>query len=379
MNHSKDMDRIDDQDFLRSISSEYAADQVRCLLAVWLILGPAYLLIGVCFWRGWMTPFDWVMQSVWTLGMLVLCPMLLLFFAWGSKHLGKWPRCPVCGNPICTLLPALVTKRCPHCHSQIIADQRKGIPITPCLQMRDFLSKRTAIPSLPIDYESIKKVRILLPLPFLILTLILLKEETMEPDVIMAFIVAFMGFVVISIFGVTPMIPIAFLMRICRLMKLTPENQVCCPECGQIPSTHIVRMSGCCSQCGAKLLDLLSEPDNPKMMEWHALKQYYAWNFRGIVVLNLLLVLSLILFFLFHSVSLWMIFVGQTTVFLLFHVLNARMGQQIGLSKNCPHCAFPIKQAVRELLAYGRCPNCSHKLIRDGNHASEYSTEDHED
>ena len=287
--------KIDWQEFRERINRETDNDCLRNAILAWMI-GIVYLFIGVFYWKQWMAQCDFKEQAIWLLPVLFGAPVLLVGCSAFSRMLGDWPRCLACRKRLHELRPAIASKRCPHCNAVILADTRDivpgyELPLTPA----EISAKKQGYS--PSDYTSdcIKSIRMLwVGLPLVILLFFALGiNRNLELEPLMEKTVLLMGGSVIAFFGIAPLVPVNSIAEILHRIRLMPENQSAyCPECGAIPFWRIARVSGCCSECGAKLLQLPEEPDTPEMIDWKRLKCTAVPYFFEIVIFALLFELT---------------------------------------------------------------------------------------
>lgn len=351
MNHRYGTDKINWQDFRDRLNRETASAQTRDIISAWLV-GLIYLLIGTFCWREWMSQCDWIQQIVWALVMLVSGPILLGMNAGLSRLLGNWPCCPSCGRKIYSPTPVLASKHCPHCHAYIIKDNRELSP--------EYVYCRTTM-----NTNFLRAIRIILITPpltgILSFAFGLIGEKEFEP--MMEAMVSVMGGGIIGMMGIAPLISASWMIRVCIFLRLIPKDKfIYCPECGCIPSAYVARMSGCCSECGAKLLEIPDDPDTPEMLDWHLLKQYYNWNIRGIVGGYILMYVCFVPMI---TLKWWWLLWLLGTMACVVVIQNFRLKRLAEIPKKCPHCTQLLDRTILSLLHYGRCPNCRCKLVHD--------------
>jgi len=357
--------KINRQDFRDWLNQASASARMLTSILAWLI-GLAYLLVGAFFWREWMAQYDLKIQAFWMLPVFAAGPALLGFAALFNRIVGNWPRCPTCGKKIHALLPTLASKRCPHCHALILEDTRELSPgyLLP-LTMEESLEKKPGY-TLSVDTEFLRKVRIILVTPPLMIALFLAfgLNHDMELELMMAAIVQIMGIAIIGMVGLPSLISISWMTHVCRFLQLIPKEQfIYCPECGCIPSASIARRTGCCSECGAKLLELANEPDTPDMLDWHAVKRYETGKSRSAIIAAVLYPV----FLLGSLLKCWRLLWALGAIYAITIWQDFRLKKLARIPKKCPHCSRQLAQsAIRSLLNYGRCPRCNHKLVRDG-------------
>lgn len=359
--------KIDWREFRERINRETDNDCLRNAILAWMI-GIVYLVIGVFYWKQWMAQCDFKEQVIWLLPVLFGVPVLLVGCSAFSRMLGDWPHCPACGKRLHELCPTIASKRCPHCNAVILADARDIVPgyELPLTPAEISTGKQGYSPS---NYTSdgIKSMRTLwggIPLVILLFCALGLKRS-LELEPLMEKTVLLMGGSVIAFCGVATLIPVNFIAGILRRLRLMPENQSAyCPECGAIPLRRIARLSGCCSECGAKLLQLTEEPDTPEMIDWKRLKCYCRWSMnpwtRIALAVTAYPVLASVLI-----IAKWYFLCIVGAVFLLYQMVLLYLKRQAAIPSKCPHCKSLLTQNEWILLHYGRCPNCRRKLVRD--------------
>jgi len=357
--------KINRQDFRNWLNQANASARMRTNILAWVI-GLAYLLVGAFFWREWMAQYDLKIQAFWMLPVFAAGPALLGFAALFNRIVGNWPRCPTCGKKIHALLPTLASKRCPHCHALILEDTRELSPgyLLP-LAMEESLEKKLGY-TLSVNTEFLREVRIILVTPPLMIALFLVfgLNLDMELEPMMAAIVQIMGVAIIGMVVLPSLISIPWMTRICRSLQLIPKEKfIYCPECGCIPSASIARRTGCCSECGAKLLELANEPDTPVMLDWHAVKRYETGKSRSAIIAAVLYPM----FLLGSLLKCWRLLWALGAIYAITIRQDFRLKKLARIPKKCPHCSRQLAQgAIRSLLDYGRCSRCNHKLVRDG-------------
>lgn len=353
------------QEFRDWLHQASASARMRTNILAWLI-GLAYLLVGAFFWREWMAQYDLKTQALWMLPVFAAWPVLLGFAALFNRIVGNWPLCPACGKKIHTLLPTLASKRCPHCHALILEDMRELSPgyLLP-LTMEESLEKKSGY-TLSVNTEFLREVRIILIAPLLMIALFLAfgLNRDMELEPMMTAIVQTIGVAIIGMAVLPSLISIPWMTRVCRSLRIIPKEQfIYCPECGCIPSASIARRTGCCSECGAKLLELANEPDTPDMLDWHAVKRYETGRSRSAIVAAVLYPM----FLLGSLLKCWRLLWALGAIYAITIWQDFRLKKLARVPKKCPHCSRQLAQsAIRNLLNYGRCSRCNRKLVRDG-------------
>lgn len=367
MNFCYGADKIDWREFRERVNREADNDCLRNAVLAWMI-GIAYLFVGIFYWKQWMAQYDFKEQAIWMLPVLFGGPVLLGICSAFSRMLGEWPRCPACGKRLHELRPTIATKRCPHCNAVILADARGiapgyELPLTPA----EISAKKQGYS--PSDYTSdgIKSMRtVIVGVPLVVLLFLALGiNGDLELEPLMEKAVLLVGGSVIAFCGIAPLIPVNFIAGILHRIRLMPKNQSAyCPECGAMPFWRIARLSGCCSECGAKLLKLPEESDTPEMIDWKRLRRYCRWSMN----LRTRMVLVVIAYPVLEGVLItekWY-FLYIVGVFLLYLMVLLRLKRQAAIPKKCPHCESSLTQCEWTLLLYGRCSNCRRKLVRDG-------------
>jgi len=366
MRYRYGVDKINWRNFRDWLDQASASARMRYVILVWLV-GLVYLLIGAFFWHEWMAQFNFKMQALWMLVMFVTGPALLAFAASFSRLFGDWPLCPACGKKIHVRLPTLASKRCPHCYARILEDTRELSPgyILP-LTLEESQKKKSGYDAPIMDTASLRVLRIIVVMPPLMIALFLAfgLNRDMELAPMMEAIVVTMGVAIIGMVGIPPLISISWMMRVCRFLRIIPKDQfIYCPECGSIPSAYIARKTGCCSECGAKLLELANEPDTPDMLDWLTVKRYQRWKSRTAIIAAVLIYPVCL-----PAIKLkcwWLLWVVGAIVAIVF-VQDFRLKKLARIPKKCPHCAHPLGNPMWSLIHYGRCSHCNRKLVRDG-------------
>lgn len=359
---------IDWRDFLSQLDRECAAARMRNVILAWVI-GIFYLVIGQSCWLVWMSHCSPVEQAVRGLAMLVAGPALLGMAGCGSRLLGFWPRCPACGKRIYKPSPTIQTKRCPHCHAVILSDSRtlsRGYELPPMVTVPTTGDKRFAVTTYNSEFlqgvRTVGSAVLLMPLFFLFFGM--KGGEGLEP--MTEKMVLLMGGAMLCISGVAPLIPLSWPIGILKLLRLWPKGQsMFCPECGNMPVPSEVRLSGCCSECGAKLLELIPEPDTPEMLDRQKFKRYWMWNIRVGMILAILTFPLLIM--MKAAVLWWWPLLSVGVIWLFYFVILIKRKREAQIPETCPNCTRGLSQAMWSLLYYGRCPNCTRKLVRDEN------------
>lgn len=368
MNFCYGADKIDWREFRERVNREADNDCLRNAVLAWMI-GIAYLFVGIFYWKQWMAQYDFKEQAIWMLPVLFGGPVLLGICSAFSRMLGEWPRCPACGKRLHELRPTIATKRCPHCNAVILADARGiapgyELPLTPA----EIRARKQGYS--PSDYTSdgIKSMRtVIVGVPLVVLLFLALGiNGDLELEPLMEKAVLLVGGSVIAFCGIAPLIPVNFIAGILHRIRLMPKNQSAyCPECGAMPFWRIARLSGCCSECGAKLLKLPEESDTPEMIDWKRLKRYCRWSMNLRIGMGLALIAYPVLVCARITKN-WSFLYIVGMIFLLDLIISLRLKRQAAIPKKCPHCESLLAQSEWTLLYYGRCPNCRRKLVRDG-------------
>ena len=359
--------KIDWREFRERINHETDNDCLRNAILAWMI-GIVYLVIGVFYWKQWMAQCDFKEQAIWLLPVLFGAPVLLVGCSAFSRMLGDWPRCPACRKRLHELCPTITSKRCPHCNAAILADARGIVPGYELpLTLAEISAKKQGYSPSAYTSDGIKNMRTLwVGIPLVILLFFALGiNRNLELESLMEKVVLLMGGSVIAFCGVATLIPVNSIVRILHRIHLMPENQSAyCPECGTIPLCRIVRLSGCCSECGAKLFKLPEEPDTPEMIDWKRLKRYCRWSMN----LWTRIVLTLIAYPLILCIwvaAKWYFLCIVGAVFLLYQMVLLYLKRWAAIPPKCRHCESLLTQSEWTLLFYGRCPDCRRKLVRD--------------
>lgn len=359
--------KIDWREFRERINRETDNDCLRNAILAWMI-GIVYLVIGVFYWKQWMAQCDFKEQAIWLLPVLFGAPVLLVGCSAFSRMLGDWPHCPACGKRLHELCPTIASKRCLHCNAVILADARDIVPGYELLLTPAEISTGKQGYS-PSNYTSdgIKSMRTLwVGIPLVILLFCALGfKRSLELEPLMEKTVLLMGGSVIVFCGIAPLVPVNFIAGILRRLRLMPENQSAYyPECGAIPFWRIARVSGCCSECGAKLLQLTEEPDTPEMIDWKRLKCYCRWSMNPWTRIALAIIAYPVLASVL-IIAKWYFLCIVGAVFLLYRMVLLYLKRQAAIPSKCPHCKSLLAQNEWILLHYGRCPDCRRKLVRD--------------
>ena len=367
MNFYYGSDKIDWREFRERINRETDNDCLRNAILAWMI-GIVYLVIGVFYWKQWMAQCDWKEQAIWILPVLGGAPIFLGICSAFSRRLGDWPHCPACGKRLHELCPTIATKRCPHCNAAILADARGIAPGYELpLTAAEISAKKQGYSPSAYASDDIKNMRTLwVGISLVILLFFALGiKRNLELESLMEKVVLLMGGSVIAFCGVATLIPVNSIVGILHRIHLMPENQSAyCPECGTIPLCRIVRLSGCCSECGAKLLQLTEEPDTPEMIDWRRLKRYCLWS-MNLWTRIVLILIAYPLLVCIRVAEKWYFLCIVGAVFLLYQMVLLYLKRWAAIPKKCRHCESSLTQSEWTLLFYGRCPNCRRKLVRD--------------
>ncbi len=345
------------------IGHETHAEGVRNIVFAWLV-GLTYWGVGESHWQGWMDDYDLPWRALYTLLALIVCPVLLWGCSRFSRKLGNWPRCPACGGQLYALLPTIASKRCPHCNTTILSDFRSlapgyELPLTP----REIMEKKPGYPPCSFDENGLQSARtvfVVAPLVVAVFFMLGLKRN-MDVDDMLCKTISALGGGVIALSGIAPLLSIRFMLSWLHRLRLMPKNQSAyCPACGTIPEYRTARQSGCCSGCGIQLLNLPDEPDTPEMVDWHKFKDLMNWRkYYGIGAT--FAAFSILFLVKKHTISAIFFFVFLVIVDLF---ISGKLRRRAGVATRCPHCAFPLERSYWSILRFGRCPNCSRRLVR---------------
>ncbi len=330
------------------------------IICAW-ILGSVYLIVGEFYWCDWRARGTLLQQALWFLVILAAWPVLLILFKQIGRLFRNYPRCPACGKKLYQALPALLSKRCPHCHAIILRDHRGFSPGYELpLTIEESMNKKTGY-SLSMDMQGIADLRIpLIAMPLMLFLIVAtgLKND-LDLELMMSKMLIVIGGGIVGISGIAPLISVEFLARVFRRLYLLPRNaSAYCPTCGKIPRPVLTRVSGCCSECGVTLLEMPDELDTPDMIDWRKLKQLCEFE---VFVPIFFVALFWVGFMLDIGWFIWFIaawFVGYLVIF-------SALKRRARIPSKCPHCARPMGANRRLLLNFGRCSRCQHKLVLD--------------
>ncbi|MEI3038421.1 MAG: hypothetical protein V8T90_05050 [Victivallales bacterium] len=360
--------KIDWREFRERINRETDNDCLRNAVLAWMI-GIAYLFIGVFYWKQWMAQCDIKEQVIWMLPVLFGGPVLLGICSAFSRMLGDWPRCPACGKRLHELRPTIATKRCPHCNAVILADARGIAPGYELpLTIAEINAKKEGYSQSCFTPDDIKSMRVIFvgtPLVALLFFALGINRD-LELESLMEKVVQIMGGAMIVFCGIAPLISVSYVAKILHRTRLMPKNQSAyCPECGDIPSAYVARMTGNCSECGARLLASPDESVSKEMVDWHKLKRYCRWSLNPLTRIVLALIAYPLLLSVFVTKR-WSFLYIAGAIFCLYQIVLFDLRRQAAIPKKCPHCESSLTHLAWTLLYYGHCPNCRRKLVRDG-------------
>lgn len=362
MNFYYGADKIPWDEFLvRSRTAAIIYSRSNAILA--MALGLTYMIIGKYYWSEWMVNYSLWQQAIWILSILICGPVCLGIGSAFIRMFVDRPRCPACGKRLHELLPTIASKRCPHCNNSIISDPRGAssgyeLPLT----IKEGSSQSSFTP------DGIKSMRtIVVGTPLVALLFFSLGiSRNLELEPLMEKVVQITGGAMIAFCGIAPLISVSYVAKILHRIRLMPKNQSAyCPECGDIPSAYVTRMTGNCSECGARLLASPDESVSEKMVDWHKLKRYCRWSLNPLTRIVITLIAYPLLVCIFIT-KCWSFLFIAGAIFCLYQIVLFCLRRQAAIPKKCPHCESSLTHFVWTLLYYGRCPNCHRKLVRDG-------------
>jgi len=351
----------------------------RCF--VWF-LGLTYISFGFFGWRqlagAW--PVGWQVGGF--LIALLFWPVLLAVFGGCNRWLGQWPRCPECYGKLENYHPA--SRRCPECDGIIVNDSRplsKGyiLPELPSLVPQRPAPGKTSPGNGAIQLIFI--ACIFLPAMIVIIPLRDCQNATMLELTAWSLVVTGCYVIIISDFMQLLFLPLANLAlwidQKCQKTKAAVSLQLC-PECQCEPDHRIAALTGFCSHCGVKLVELADTPDTPEMMDFGLLHRYAKLTGLGVQYYMFVLIPMSFVFLAVHRIFqtyrwFWLItaliFAGIPLLWRLVVLPSLRKRWQLNFK--CPvchynHSASNHRRNWQLLRQFGRCVNCMSKLVRDG-------------
>ena len=280
-------DKYDVTELLSSLETEKQATAFRNRLLAWG-LGLIYIFIGL---YGWIpTTQSWHLG--WQVGGFLLAlaawPIILGIYGKLNQQIGDWPRCHECDAKLISFFPAI--RRCPNCHTVIANDSRPfkagySLPGENVLKPRNPNQKTYTIGSV------VGQLLVMLILAAIIVSLKLLAGEFQQNNLpeFIARLVICTGIVIIMISGVAPL----FVNKLEKMLRfidskyerinrkldknyrgVSTNSERCCPYCNKEPNHRIVAVTGNCTNCGAHICEIATEPDTEDMMDWKAVQRY---------------------------------------------------------------------------------------------------------
>lgn len=347
---------------------------------VWF-LGLTYIGFGLFGWQSLAGAWPVYWQVGGFLIAILLWPFLLAVFSGCNRLIGQWPRCPECGGKLGDYTPA--SRRCPECHHFIVSDPRplsKGylLPELPSLIPRRLPPEKTSLGGAAT--QLIFMGLVFIPAMILIIPLGDRQNVTVLELTAWSLVITGCYVIIISDFMQLLFVPLAKLAvwidQKCQKTKAAEPSRLC-PECQREPDHRIAALTGCCSHCGVKLLELADAPDTPEMMDFGLLHHYA--KLTGLGAQYYMFVLFPLCFAFLAVSHFWqqhwwfwaltaLIFAVIPLVWSLIVLPTLR--RRWRLNFKCPVCQYkngPSNEPANWQIfhRFGRCVNCKCKLVRD--------------
>ncbi len=361
--------RIPWSEFRAEINREVSAERVRNGIFAWLS-GLGCIAFGLYGWTRWTDGLSLMEQAAILAVLATAWPLSLWLAALPVRALGRWPRCPACGEKLTAPLPTLATRRCPHCDAAILRDPR---PAATGYRLPEHVKRSIST----ADIEAVPAMAAYLACP-LFLTVLMANVWELAAGEMMREIVVVAGGMILFLSGILPFLaPKAGAVAVRCVSRFLRDRSRFCPECGRIPVAGVVRLSGCCSECGVRLIDPPpSGPEPPASpMLWRNLRRYRkfwrAYLAVSIAPAGVFLFAGPFLAYRLRFVAGWsMVGIFVLVQFFWLAFLNPRLCRRLGITLRCSGCRGKDKEMIDMLLHYRRCPCCLRKRVRDGEEES---------